>query len=203
MLSLEFLPKLCSGLCSFFSCCCWFLGLLIDANTRIGRNYMAAVAVDSNFSISRNAENKKKQWAAISTCCPALRVVPREDAVRRWLRSDLPGIRRLTNDAHQAAQWTQSGYRIEGGDLRSPASGQCLSTEHRRRRKSIFKPRLITHYEKLQSLMFSVAYQNQFFQIINKKKSRGWGWGSPFTMIIIIITVICGRSIVIWGALSV
>jgi len=166
------------------SCCLWsfyrncvracvhflllFLGLLIDANTRIGRNYMAAVAVDSNFSISRQPE--KKQRSLSSTCCPALRVVPREDAVRRWLRSDLPGIRRLTNDAHQAAQWTQSGYRIEGGDLRSPAGGQCLSTEHRRRRKSIFKPRLITHYEKLQSLMFSVAYQNQFFQIINKKK---------------------------------
>jgi len=122
------------------------------------------------FQFLETRKNKKKQWAAISTCCPALRVVPREDAVRRWLRSDLPGIRRLTNDAHQAAQWTQSGYRIEGGDLRSPASGQCLSTEHRRRRKSIFKPRLITHYEKLQSLMFSVAYQNQFFQIINKKK---------------------------------
>jgi len=35
-------------------------GRLIDANTRIGRNYMAAVAVDSNFSISRNPTKNKK-----------------------------------------------------------------------------------------------------------------------------------------------
>lgn len=50
------------------------------------------------------------------------------------------------------------------GGRSSISGGQCVSTEELdSKRKSIFKQRLITHYEKLQSLMFSVAYQNVFF----------------------------------------
>jgi len=62
------------------------------------------------------------------------------------------------------------------GGRSSISGGQCVSTEELdSKRKSIFKQRLITHYEKLQSLMISVAYQNVFFffQMNKKRKSAG------------------------------
>lgn len=78
------------------------------------------------------------------------------------------------------------------GGRSSISGGQCVSTEDLdSKRKSIFKQRLITHYEKLQSLMISVAYQNVFFFFQMNKKRKSAGWGSPFTTIIVFI---------IWGS---
>lgn len=91
--------------------------------------------VDSNFSISRDPKKKKQKKINIgtrsSTCSPnGHRSCPQRRDRRCAGDSvpDLPGIRRLTNDAHQAAQWTQSGYRIEGVDLRFHWHG--ISMEH-------------------------------------------------------------------------